>query len=1201
MRVKKLDLFGFKSFATRQHLNFGKGVTGVVGPNGCGKSNVVDALRWVMGEQNARHLRGSLMQDIIFCGSEKKGPLGFAEVILTIDNSDHTAPLDYNHYEEIQITRRLYKTGESEYEINKQKARLKDISDFFLGTGVGVKAYSIIEQGRISEVISAKPLERRNMIEEAAGITKYKAKKAIAERRMESTRLNLERIIDIRKEVDKRVNVLAKEKTRLQELHELKEKMQRLDTHVASHRYLDKQARLNYKLKNKQSIRDLIISIKQDIASNEQSFSTVLESYAKKHEERRTLEELTLHHQNARELLKKDIEYAQKTLRENELFVAKAQSQVGELDAKAQEFSQNIEKLKEDHQIVASELELISLEIDKTKQGGQEIIAERQNKLTKERDLQAKIVQAATNASRLQAEINALRSQEGQRKNELAILDQEIEQKRREFIEKESYVQNLIHECGTLSEREALIRNDLEALNQSLSELNATLLKATEDLNVCEETKRKLSSRYHSLAELDLQLEWSESGVSVLKNSDQQLIKGVVADVIRVKPGYEDIAEKCLAHLLDTALIEDEVELWRAKEILRSKKSSSTSFFILKDDEQALESVLGLSLLSSIVSIEAETFKSLESKLAHYYFADTLTDALSAWDALRKANSVVVTRDGEMLLPDGRAIVLGQNSTSGVLKRKNEQIELEAKIKELELEGAEKKKVVDEKKLLVNELSIKKTALLEDLKPASLGLIRLEESIKQKKSDLVRGEEEQKRLHAKRDKLHENAHNNDENIVRLQECWSLSLEEHRELSDEQEHIKSSQQESEENYERYQNELKGIEIKKASLKEKHQNHAQALASMQSNLSLILTQRGIFIEQVDEKNDEELKLLETARQAEKKLQTLEKELLETERQLLNTRLLCQSLSEQKEAKELSLAGVKSELDKLLSADHAEDLAINDLRNEISNIIDRISERYRVNLLYELNRFHLELIDEPSAKKEMDEIKRSLDRIGSVNENAAVEYEEFRNRQDFLQKQIGDLEDALNQLMHAINKINKTTKMRFLEAFNGINQQFQLVFPRLFNGGRAELILTNQEDMLNAGVDILAKPPGKNIGSIELMSGGEKALTAISLVMAIFLIKPSPFCLLDEVDAPLDEANVQRFSQLIKEMSSLSQFIVITHNRKTMEAADQLYGVTMEDAGMSKIVSVEVQDAFQSLRQKPPQLKQPKATQLLLDDIV
>ena len=387
-----------------------------------------------------------------------------------------------------------------------------------------------------------------------------------------------------------------------------------------------------------------------------------------------------------------------------------------------------------------------------------------------------------------------------------------------------------------------------------------------------------------------------------------------------------------------------------------------------------------------------------------------------------------------------------------------------------------------------------------------------------------------------------------------------------------------------------------------MQEKISSLSLALVEAQKNHLHLDSQKASLNQQIGEKQQSELRLKEATRHNNEKLDSLVEEINKITQSLHILGTECAELQEEKRNEELGIAALKSQIDHLQKLKHQDELVINNINNDIFYLCERIYERHRLKLIEALPDWHCQTLDEVFAKRKLDELKKTIEKIGSVNENAAQEYSEFKARQDFLVAQITDLEGALAQLESAINKINKTTKMRFLEAFNGINKQFSLVFPRLFNGGKAELVLTNADDLLTAGVDIMAKPPGKNVGSIELMSGGEKALTAISLIMAIFLIKPSPFCLLDEVDAPLDEANVSRFSQLIREMSARSQFIVITHNRKTMESADQLYGVTMEDAGASKIVSVEVQQAFDNLKQNIKKTEaKTKPTQLLIDNLV
>jgi chromosome segregation protein len=1205
MRVKRLDLFGFKSFATRQSITFGQGVTGVVGPNGCGKSNVVDALRWVMGEQNARHLRGGNMQDIIFCGSEKKAALGFAEVILTIDNQDQDAPLDYNHYSEIQITRRLYRNGDSEYEINKQKARLKDISEFFLGTGVGTRAYSIIEQGRVNEVISAKPPDRRALIEEAAGITKYKAKKALAERRMEATRVNLDRIVGIRNEIDRRVQVLSREKEKLEQVSNLKSELRNLDLHRASHQYLALNAQLRFLNNNNNNIQEDIINIKTDIAVKDQSFSHVLQKYTAKHDQKRVLEELLLQHSSSKELFKKDLEYAEQTLQENQYFVIRVETQLEDLAKRELELNNDISSYSTMHAQTNDELGNLISQLDQQKHNGHEVIARRQESVVRERNTQAQLGQAAAHAARLQAEIGAVQDREAQKKSELLSIGQELHHQEHELALLNERLEAITVEQDHGHQRRDSLSETIKHYDLEIATLHAKIAHQNKVVNYDKEEERKLSARLTSLQEIDRGLEWSDSGIgALLKSPHQDIINGVVADALLVSPGYEALVEKCLAHLLDIGLIRGHHDLETAAQWLKAQAAPSTGFFVLKDIKTSSSRNLpaGFTALCDYLKPKKPEFFSLISQLSNYILAEDLSQALAYWEKAQVENYYIVTKSGEMLMPDGRALIIGSLGTQGILQRKAESLSLQTKLSDLASEILAKQDILDELNDCLSELLPRKKITEEELKPLNLGLIRVEENIKQKQTDIKRVKLDLEKLNEKKELIIESTGMADEKLISLQKNWADSLSSHRDLSEQLEEIMHARSMLEEEYESYQNKIKTFEISKASMQEKISSLNLALSEAQKNHVHLAFQKTTLAEQVNDKQQSELKLKEAQRQNTKKLEALIQEIDKITESLQVLALECNQLQEQKRGEEISMAELKKILDQRQNLSHQNELALNNLNNDIFYLCERIYERHRLKLIEQLPDWHCLALDDALAKRKLEELQKALEKIGSVNENAAQEYSEFKARQDFLVAQISDLEGALGQLESAINKINKTTKLRFLEAFNGINKQFSLVFPRLFNGGKAELVLTNADDLLTAGVDILAKPPGKNIGSIELMSGGEKALTAISLIMAIFLIKPSPFCLLDEVDAPLDEANVSRFSQLVREMSARSQFIVITHNRKTMESADQLYGVTMEDAGASKIVSVEVQQAFDNLKQaiKSPQSR-PKPTQLMLDELV
>ncbi|HXW52658.1 MAG TPA: AAA family ATPase, partial [Myxococcota bacterium] len=665
MRVKKLEIFGFKSFANRQTIAFGEGITGIVGPNGCGKSNVVDAMRWVMGEQNPRQLRGGNMQDIIFCGSEKKAPLGFAEVILTIDNGDQDAPLEYNHFGEIEIARRLYKTGESEYEINRQKARLKDISDFFLGTGVGTRAYSIIEQGRINDIVSAKPLDRRSIVEEAAGITKYKARKAAAERRMESTRINLNRIVDIKNEVDKRVLVSQKEKDKLLKVQAYKQEIQRIDLHLASHGYLSISAQSNFLNRSREFFQRELQENERTLAMAEQVFSRILSEYSTKQDRKRWLEEIELQHHSTHELLKKDLEYKNATQSDNLQLVTRINAQLDEIEARKLELCRDIDKFQVEHAATIDQFTGLNVLLTTKKEAGISVVEARQKNMLDERETQRNIVNSASLAARLQAEINGIRELDAQRVKDIKNLELELSLRNDEFSEVTKRIDVISKELQSAHQRKTALETSRNDVDSNLIRLRKKDAELAQELRHLEEERMAATSRLTSLGEIDARLEWSESGISdLLQSAHKEMVKSVIADIIKVKPGAEDTVEQCLNHLLDAAVLSDRRDLCAVAEFLKKQKSQQTAFFLLSESDLLPHYArpIGLRNLSDFLEIADPSYAQLMAQFSRLFLAENLHIALEHWPAARMAQGTIVSLDGEMLYPDGRAVVLGKNS-----------------------------------------------------------------------------------------------------------------------------------------------------------------------------------------------------------------------------------------------------------------------------------------------------------------------------------------------------------------------------------------------------------------------------------------------------------------------------------------------------------------------------------------------------------
>lgn len=1201
MRIKKLDIFGFKSFATRQTISFGDGTTGIVGPNGCGKSNVVDALKWVMGEQNARQLRGGQMQDIIFCGSDKKSPLGFAEVILTLENDSgkENVPLDYQHFSEIQITRRLYKTGESDFEINKQKVRLKDIQEFFLGTGIGAKAYSIIEQGRVNQVISAKPIDKRTIIEEAAGITKYKSKKNAAEKRIENTKLNLSRITDIHKEVEKRVISLAKEKEKLEAVLSIKEKIKSIDLHLSTHKFLELTAKKQFFEKEIIQYNDSILKLKRDFAFDEQSFEKIFQEYVKEKDERDLLEKLKNQHLTTLELTYKDKTYAEQTLNDNKILMQRLSIQIEDIEKRLSEIEQEIEMLNASKLDSSELLNKIELDWKDNDEKTKMLFLERKSFLQNLENLQSILIAKASNASKLQTQISSTKSLEKQRQQQVISLEDEITQIKREITFQEDNLAKLKNELAEGKTKSEDLNAALKIIEDKIYVLKNEEREVKNNLSSIQKEHIRLSSRHQSLEEIHKQLKWSQSGsAKIVASEKKDLVVTILADALDVKTGYEQIVEKTFSHVLDSVVVQSDANLLELSNYFRQEKISNTTFFCLDSiGSHSVKNLENAVCLLDFITIKNEKYKNLESYLASYFLVDDLALGLGLWQQAQEKKINLITPNFELLLFDKRAIFIGEKDDKGILKRKSELEKLE---QEIDIVLCKEKEIAALEQLNRENLSVafnEKNRITAELKPLDFGLVRLSESIKQKEILFLNVSNQLNKLNSRLNELLNHSKNVDEEILGLEKEWSLSLSEHKKIEDEISLLKEQRDKIEESYENQSLSLKKIEIERNSLRDKIKSSDYAIEQAKKNTSHLSEQKKSFLEQHKEKNDEELILEETVRQASKKIDKIKEELRNTESSFILSEEKCKNLFEQKKKAELNLGEIKNNLSKEQEKIYKKEIELNNLENSIAYTIEKINERYEADLLFFISDYHHVPINEKEASKQYTNLRQELQSMGAVNETAEKEYSEYKRRCDFLSAQIEDLSSALLQLENAIEKINKTTCMRFIEAFNSINTQFSTVFTRLFGGGKAELVLTDPADLLNSGVEIMAKPPGKNINSIELMSGGEKALTAISLIISIFLIKPSPFCLLDEVDAPLDEANVSRFNSLIREISKICQVILITHNRKTMESADRLFGVTMQDAGCSKIVYADINNAFEKNKTSENSAGYNKPTQLFL----
>lgn len=1179
MYLKSIEVQGFKSFANKIKFEFHNGITGIVGPNGSGKSNVADAVRWVLGEQRVKQLRGGTMQDVIFSGTENRKPLSYASVAITLDNSDHQLPVEYG---EVTVTRKLYRSGESEYLINGAGCRLKDINEMFYDTGIGKEGYSIIGQGQIDKILSGKPEERRELFDEAAGIVKFKRRKNLSLKKLEDERQNLTRVNDILSELEKQIGPLKRQSEVAREYLKKKEELKTYD--------------INMFLLEAERIKDQIREIdgKLKIAGEE-------------------LEETSVKYEN----MKTEYEAIEEEVDGIDFSIEKAKGQLNETTLLKQQLEGQINVLKEQINTVRmndehydNRLNTIRVEIDTRQAQQEELLREqaslrakleevtRNDKEAREAliDVQTRIAGRTSEAEQSKAEIMELLNSRASTKAKIQHYDttqEQITTRKAELgrkiievsSEAEKHNAELIsheNELKQISEEIESYTAEIHKNEQEIEILQQELSKKQEQLRIGQTAYHRESSRLESLKNITERYDgYGNSIRKVMGNKDREKgLIGVVADIIKVDKEYEIAIETALGGNIQNIVTDNEETAKRMITYLKQNKFGRATFLPLTSmhggggirQSEVLKEPGVVGLANTLVHVEPQ-FQGLADQLLGRTIVVTHIDHGIQLARKYRQTLRLVTLEGELINPGGSMTGGAFKNSSSLLSRRREIEEFEQTVRMLKKDMDACEKAVNEVKakraacysvIDDNQQKLRKASVVENTAKMNLEQVAIRQREAKERCDNYLKEQETLEL-----RLQEILDNEDSIQMELEASETLEKELNAKIDELQKNLESDK------------EQETIQLKRS--EEVH----LALASLEQQ-NVFIHENTSRIKEEIEKFEAELKELdinkgnasEEIQEKENKIQDLRSTIENSKELFAEIEAEIKSQVEKRDElnkKHKAFLGKREELSKHMSELDKECFRLSSRKESYEEAsekqIDYMWEEYEITYSHAMELRNENLTDLAFMKRQIQSLKGEIKKLGDVNVNAIEDYKNVSERFEFLKGQHDDLIEAEATLIKIIDELDAAMRKQFEEQFGLISKEFDSVFRQLFGGGKGTLELMDDEDILEAGIKIIAQPPGKKLQNMMQLSGGEKALTAISLLFAIQNLKPSPFCLLDEIEAALDDSNVTRFAQYLHKLTKNTQFIVITHRRGTMTSADRLYGITMQEKGVSTLVSVDL----------------------------
>ncbi len=1181
MYLKSIEVHGFKSFANKIVFKFHNGITGIVGPNGSGKSNVADAVRWVLGEQRIKQLRGSSMQDVIFSGTELRKPLGYAFVAITLDNSDHQLAIDYD---EVTVSRRLYRSGESEYLINGAPCRLKDVNELFYDTGIGKEGYSIIGQGQIDKILSGKPEERRELFDEAAGIVKFKRRKYAAQKKLEDEKQNLVRVNDILAELEKQTGPLERQSEKAKIYLKKKEALKTLDVNV----FLLENVRVRKQL---EEVEGKLHIAGGDLDETTQRYESIKEEY----------EQI----QGQIEMLEQAIEEARSTLTDTGMMRSKLEGEINVLKEQIHSAEGNEEHLQSRIRSIQSQIDerekekegilLEKGEIDEklaTLEGArteakqllettQNHIAELNSNIESDKNT---IIDALNNRATIKSKMgryDTMLEQVNIRKAELnsrllraksdeAEQTANIQKLEEEFEAVNVVIRELDEKQKTMEKQLVSVREELTAKDQKLQ---AAQMKFHQEKSKLEALSN-LTERYDGYG-------GSVKAVMEQKEKEKGII-GVVADIIQAEAKYETAIETALGGNIQNIVTEDEETAKRMIAHLKKNRAGRATFLPLTSithpqefkNPEALKEKGVIGMADELVKIDKKYRNVAKTMLGRIVVVDHVDNAVRI---ARKFDYGIrmVTLEGELLVPGGAISGGAFKNNSNLLGRRREMEELEKKVKDLASEIERLTKEIEETKTKRNGLRLEVEEVKGQLQRKFIEQNTARMNVIQAKDKRTEAEEGFGELKSEEQdieqKMKEIQLGKDEIVRELEDSEKLEKNTELQIAEFQKELEVQRaQESEQSVK-----VSEWDVEVEKMRQNEDFHRQNLERVEHELErhsqeMQEVKDGLHLgkEEVERKKQSILEIEKTIAASHTAQTDAEKKMKEDIGQ-----------KEELSAKQKGFFTTREELSKRMADLDKEVYRLNSqkerMEESLESQINYMWNEYEITLSDAEGMKDEEMTDLPAMKRNISTLKDEIKKLGDVNVNAIEDYKNLMERYTFLKGQHDDLVEAEKTLTGIIDELDTSMRKQFNEKFAEINREFDKVFKELFGGGKGTLELMEDEDVLEAGIRIIAQPPGKKLGNMMQMSGGEKSLTAICLLFAIQNLKPSPFCLLDEIEAALDESNVTRFANYLHKLTKNTQFIVITHRRGTMEKADRLYGITMQEKGVSALVSVNLID--------------------------